>query len=403
MSQLTIARLTSEKLAQAATLVSRSGCDAWITFVRETSGGGESVLPLILDGSLTWQSALIVTRSGERIAVVGNYDADPIRASGDWTEVVPYVQGIRTPLLEVLERVAPGGSPKLAVNFSVNDDKADGLTHGMYLLLQSYLKGTRFENSLVSAEEIVMALRSQKSSEEVSRMRSAIADTYTLFDEIGLFARVGVTELEVYEYVQRLIEERDYGYAWDRSGDPIVNSGPDSMIGHGRPSAKIKIVPGHIFHVDLGIIKNEYSSDLQRCWFVPEKGREIPEDVKRGFEAVNAAISAGAAALKPGVQGWQVDATARKELVSRGYEEYLHALGHQVGRLAHDGGALLGPKWERYGNSPMIPTQENEVYTLELGVILPGRGYLGLEDMVRVTTSGVEWLSEREEELWLLG
>ena len=425
-------RLTSQKLSQAVSLVAGSGVDAWVTFVRETSGGGDPALSLILDGALTWQSALIVTRAGEKIAVVGNYDADPLKESGDWTEIVPYVQGIKAPLLEVLERVVKNPAPKLAVNFSLNDDKADGLSHGMYLLLQDYLKGSRFENSLVSAEEIVVSLRSQKSSSEIERMLGAIEETYKLFDAIGSFARAGTTELEVFEFTHGLVEERGFGYAWESSVDPIVNSGPDSMIGHGIPSSKICIAPGHIFHVDLGIVKDDYSSDLQRCWYVPEgrgegrgerrevseagastpslrvdklkveDGRRIPEDVAAGFAAVNVAISAGAAALKPGVQGWEVDAAARAELTSRGYEEYLHALGHQVGRVAHDGGALLGPKWERYGNSPFIPIQENQVFTLELGVVLPGRGYLGLEDMVRVTANGIEWLSEREEELWIL-
>ena len=74
----------------------------------------------------------------------------------------------------------------------------------------------------------------------------------------------------------------------------------------------------------------------------------------------------------------------------------MHALGHQVGRAAHDGGAILGPKWQRYGDTPMRPIQNDEVYTLELGVMLPERGYLGLEEIVVVTEDGCEFLSERQ-------
>jgi Xaa-Pro aminopeptidase len=40
------------------------------------------------------------------------------------------------------------------------------------------------------------------------------------------------------------------------------------------------------------------------------------------------------------------------------------------------------------------------VYTIELGVIVPNRGYLGLEEMVRVTADGCEWLSTRQLDLW---
>src|SRR5258708_2177319 len=97
-------RITSEKLGQAVGLVKEVGVDAWITFVRETAGGGDPVLPLLIDGGLTWQSALIVMASGEKIAILGNYDADPLQEPGDWTEVIPYVQGIREPLLATLHR-----------------------------------------------------------------------------------------------------------------------------------------------------------------------------------------------------------------------------------------------------------------------------------------------------------
>jgi Xaa-Pro aminopeptidase len=87
---------------------------------------------------------------------------------------------------------------------------------------------------------------------------------------------------------------------------------------------------------------------------------------------------------------------------AQGYPEYMHALGHQVGRMAHDGGGLLAPRWERYGRTPFLPVEEGQVYTLELGVMVEGRGYLGLEEMVLVTPDGVEWLTARQLDLPLL-
>ena len=384
--------LTSEKLAQATELVRAAGVDAWMLFDRETAEGGDPALPLILDGGLTWQSALIVTREGRKIAIVGNFDADPIKASGEWDEVIPYVKGIKRPLLEVLDRVC-GPDPKVAVDFSTNDVKADGLSHGMFLLLTEYIKGTSFEGCLVSAEGIVMALRARKTPEEIKRIKNAIKAGDQVFKEIGKFAKVGRTELEVFQHVQSLMDARGLGYGWDRAGDPIVNSGPDSMVGHGKPSATITIEKGHVFHVDLGVIKDGYSSDIQRCWYV---GGAAPKDVFGAARAVNACITNAAALLKPGVEGWEVDAVARETLKEAGYPEYMHALGHQVGRVAHDGGAILGPQWERYGSTPTIPVHKDEVYTLELGVMLPDRGYLGIEEIVVVTADGCEFLSERQ-------
>ncbi|MBX3117487.1 MAG: aminopeptidase P family protein [Fimbriimonadaceae bacterium] len=394
--------IPSEKLRQAADLVAKSDADVWLTFVRETALGGDPVLPLILEGGLTWQSALMVGKNGKKVAVVGNYDADPLKASGDWDEVVPYVQSIKEPLLAALEElVAQGG--KIAVNYSINDVKADGLSHGMFLLLQDYLKGTRFEQSMVSAEPIVMALRGQKTPSEIFHIEQAIAETDRMFEDIAGFARLGVTEWQVYDFVHQKAYERELGFSWDSAGDPIVNSGPDSMVGHGIPSNTITIERGHIFHIDLGLLKLGYASDIQRCWYVPLRGEvDLPADVARAMEAVTGAIQAGFAAVKPGVLGHEVDAAARAHLVSKGYPEYMHAFGHQVGRVAHDGGAILGPKWQRYGNTPMIPLQENEVYTLELGVDVTGRGYLGIEEMVAVTADGARWLSVPQTTLPLL-
>ena len=387
--------LTSEKLDQAVKLVQESGVDAWMLFDRETAEGGDPALPLILDGGLTWQSALIVTRQGDKIAIVGNFDADPIKASGEWDEVIPYVKGIKQPLLEVLDRVC-GPDPKIAVDFSTNDVKSDGLSHGMFLLLTEYIKGTSFEGCLVSAEGIVMALRARKTPEEIKRIKNAIKAGDEIFAMISEFARIGRNEKEVFDFVQTEIDQKGYGYGWDRAGNPIVNSGPDSMVGHGKPSASITIEEGHVFHVDLGVILNGYSSDIQRCWYV---GSEVPPDVKNAAAVVNQCISNAAAALKPGVQGWEIDAIARKTLTDAGYEEYMHALGHQVGRVAHDGGAILGPQWERYGTTPTIPVHKDEVYTLELGVVLPERGYLGIEEIVVVTSDGCEFLSERQMQI----
>jgi Xaa-Pro dipeptidase len=89
-------------------------------------------------------------------------------------------------------------------------------------------------------------------------------------------------------------------------------------------------------------------------------------------------------------------------ITKRGYPEYQHALGHQVGRSAHDGSTILGPRWERYQQTPYGVAEEGNVFTLELGVHLPGRGYIGLEEDVIVTATGCEYLSTPQTELWCI-
>jgi len=137
-------------------------------------------------------------------------------------------------------------------------------------------------------------------------------------------------------------------------------------------------------------------------YFLDEGETAVPDDVRHAWDALWASLDAGAAALRPGAAGWEVDAAARSALVAAGYPEPMHALGHQLGRSAHDGGTTLAPRWDRYGAAPLGLVEEGNVFTLEYGAAVRGRGYIGLEEDVVLTADGVEWLSTPQREPWLV-
>ncbi len=394
--------IVQEKVEQAIRVLGDLEIDAWLTFVRETTETGDPILPIILGQPLTWQSALIMTRRGERIAIVGKYEDEAVWSTGAWREVIPYTQGVRQPLLDVLRRLEP---QQIAINYSLSDVKADGLSHGMHQLLLEHLEGTDFAERLISAERIIRRVRGVKTSGELERIRAAIATTDEIFAAVARFAKVGVTEAAVAQLMHDEVKRRGLETSWEAAMCPIVTTGPNSMVGHGLPSDTLTLAPGGIFHIDFGVRQDSYCSDLQRCWYVPEDGEtQPPPSVMRAFQAVLGAIDAAAAVMKPGVRGHEVDAAARAALTSAGFPEYQHATGHEVGRAAHDGGAVLGPLWERYGETPSFPLEAGQVFTLELGIdnVDGRRGYLGLEEMVVVRHDGIEWLSARQTDLPLL-
>ncbi len=77
-------------------------------------------------------------------------------------------------------------------------------------------------------------------------------------------------------------------------------------------------------------------------------------------------------------------------------------MGHQVGRLAHDGGALLAPKWERYGNLPYMKLEESQVFTIEPRLTIDGFGIATMEEEVVIRKDGVEFLSPPQTEIYLI-
>jgi len=155
---------------------------------------------------------------------------------------------------------------------------------------------------------------------------------------------------------------------------------------------------GHLLHFDFGIRVDGYCSDLQRMVYFGSSD-SIPEEVLRGFNTIRDAIQVAAAMLRPGVVGAAVDAVARSLITSAGYEEYKNALGHQVGRNAHDGGTLLGPRWQRYGSLPDGIVEPGNVFTLEPNLKTQQFGMISLEEDVLITENGCEFLSTPQREL----
>jgi len=388
--------LVQEKIHQAVEILREKDVDLWLTFVRETSAGGDPVLPLIYGLDLTWQSALFISRSGERIAIVGRFEAEAAKRTGAYDTVIQYDQSIQPSLIEILERLNPN---RIAINYSVNDVHADGLSYGMYQLLRKYLDGTPFLDKLESAEELNSSLRGRKTQTEINRIKTAIRTTLDIYDQTFNFIKVGMTEQHVSDYMHALLVERGVQAAWEYINCPTVNTGPDSAVGHVGPT-ELTISPGHLVHFDFGVKQDDYCSDIQRVVYYLKPGeKRPPTEVQHGFDTVLLAIQQAVKAMKPGPSGKDIDNIARHVITDAGYPEYMYATGHQLGRAAHDGAGILGPEWERYGDTPNYLLEPGQVYTLEPGVFVPDYGYIGIEEDVVVTENGAEFLGKPQTEL----
>lgn len=395
-----LALLTQDKLNQAVRLLSELDLDAWLTFARESSQTPDPALDLIYPFGVTWPSAFLITRGGERMAFLGRHDAPNAEKLGAFSRIVPYDESVKPALVQSLAELEPHA---LAVNRSLNDPASDGLTSGMQQILEGYFAQAGISpEAIVSSEALLGSLRGRKTAYELAHIQTAVETTQHIFDDIGAQLHIGMTEVEVANLFHQAVRRLELGYAWDPQGNPLVNTGPDSSIGHTVPG-ELKIEAGHLVHVDFGIRQEGFCSDLQRTWYILKPDQSgVPEAVADAWRAARAALLAGAEAMRPGALGWEVDAAARTTLVERGYPEYQHAFGHHLGRVAHDGGTVLGPRWDRYGQLPYGRLEADNVFAIELGVQVEGFGPVYLEENVRVTDGGIAWLSQPQTDIWLI-
>ncbi|TET76506.1 MAG: aminopeptidase P family protein, partial [Candidatus Heimdallarchaeota archaeon] len=372
--------IVKQKTDQAVKILNELDIDLWLIYVRKTSEIHDPSLYFLLEDTwLTWQSAIIISKNGQKIVICGRYDAQNIEASRIYDKVISYDQSIKEDLLAVLNEFKP---KNIAINYSFDNIAADGLTHGMWLRLNKMLEGTEYINKLISSEDFLAALRGRKTELELENIRKAVDFSELGHKKVSETAKIGISEEEIEEMLLEFTKENNLIVSYP----PLIHVGPSTSIGHGKASPDIKIKKGDLINVDYGVFFEGYASDLQRMNYVLQDSEDIPPtEVRRAFETVIKAINAGAEKLKPGVQGWEVDNVARKVVIDAGYQEFMHALGHQIGRNVHDGGCLLGPRWEKYGKSVMYKVEVGQAFTLELHVYVENHGYCSVEEDVIVT------------------
>ncbi|MHA1114602.1 MAG: M24 family metallopeptidase [Candidatus Heimdallarchaeaceae archaeon] len=389
--------LIKEKVNQAIAILQELDIDMWLTYVRKTSEIHDPSLFFLTDSTwLTWQTCFILTKEGKKIVIVGRYDAPNIEKQEIYDEIILYDLGIKDELLNILGRYKP---KTIAINYSEDNVAADGLTYGLFLKLRKILEDTPYKDRLVSSEKILSALRGRKTPEEVERIKQAIKISEIGHELLKDSIQLGMTETDLANILKANNERFGVKYAYP----PLINVGPETVIGHGDPSSKISVKRGYLVNVDYGVIYGGYASDIQRLTYVlGDNENSVPDEVEKAFNTCKNAITEAASKIRPGVKGCEIDKIAREYIISAGYSEFMHALGHQVGINVHDGGCLIGPRWEKYGQAPELKIEENNIFTLELHVYLQRYGYCSIEEMIRVTENGCIFLTNRQTEPWVV-
>jgi Xaa-Pro aminopeptidase len=139
--------------------------------------------------------------------------------------------------------------------------------------------------ALLAPPPLLARLRGRKSQAEVERIRRAVAVTEQVVGLLTPHIRPRLSERDLAAFAHARFAELGVAPAWPAEGCPIVNGGPSSDLGHTYPSAAVRVEPGHLVHIDLGVRRDGYCSDLQRMWYVRRPGEPAPPaDVRRALK-----------------------------------------------------------------------------------------------------------------------
>jgi Xaa-Pro dipeptidase len=121
-------------------------------------------------------------------------------------------------------------------------------------------------------------------------------------------------------------------------------------------------------------------------------GSPAEADVAPAYAALQAAQQAAVDAVRPGVSCQDIDRAARQVLVDAGLgSTFIHRTGHGIGLDVHEEPYIVK------GND--LPLEPGMTFSIEPGVYLSGRWGARIEDIVAVTSDGVERLNQRPTEL----
>ncbi len=239
----------------------------------------------------------------------------------------------------------------------------------------------------VLVERIVESLRSVKDSEEIKNIKLACRLTDKCHSNVLKNIRMNVTEKEVAWKIEKFLKENGGELAFE----PIVAFGPNSAIPHHQTSDKRIAKSDELVLLDFGAKVNGYCSDMTRTLLTKNSSDRAKKVYRAVFETQKRAIDY----LGTGsdLEAKAVAKVANDYIVSKGFKEIPHGLGHGIGLEVHEE-PRLSPK----SKDKLV---RGNVFTIEPGIYIPGFSGVRIEDDF-ILGNNLERLTKSPQELQLL-
>lgn len=242
-------------------------------------------------------------------------------------------------------------------------------------------------SATVATSLAIENLRQIKDADELHIIREAVRIADETMQETLASLRAGQTEREVAQRIENGVKSRG---ASGLSFETIVASGARGALPHGVASDKA-LETGDMITIDMGAKFQDYCSDMTRTVCLgksSERQREI-------YELTYRAQVAACEAIAPGLGCKAADKVARDVIAAGGFKkEFGHGLGHGVGIDIHE-----APRLSKLGKGQLAAGQ---IVTSEPGIYLADFGGVRIEDMLLVTDTGAEILTQTPKPATLL-
>jgi Xaa-Pro aminopeptidase len=240
----------------------------------------------------------------------------------------------------------------------------------------------RLDAKLIDLEPDLQRLRRRKDSDELARLKKAIAATGEMYVRAREIIAPGINELDVFNELQAV--------AVRHFGEPLTGTGNDYASGvHGGPPRDRQAEAGETYILDLGPAYRGYFADNARTFSV---GGRPTERQLQAHEHVRQAFSIVEREVRSGKRCRELFDKVREHLVQFPGGTWRAHLGHGIGLFPHEA-PHLNPNWDDAFEIGDVIAVEPAIYAPDL------RSGIRLENNYAVTDRGVELLSDFPFEL----
>lgn len=234
------------------------------------------------------------------------------------------------------------------------------------------------------ANQIILHQRRIKTPDEMENIRMAQSITDKTFLHMLEVIKPGISEKDLQlELDYYMLKNGATGLAFET----ILAAGANGSMPHAVPSTNI-VKEGDFVTMDFGASYNGYCSDMTRTIAIGK----ISEEQEKVYNTVLEAQLRAEAAVKAGMNCFDIDKIARDYIAQAGYDgKFGHGLGHSLGLEIHEN-PRFSPRCEE-------PAEAGIVMSVEPGIYLEGQFGVRIEDIVLVTENGCDIITKSEKKL----